>query len=157
MSYTKRQIVLRALSEIGISQYDSTISPEDLRDTLWRLDSLIAEWNERGIVLGYPLYTSPEDSSLDEDSALPDWSIDAVASNLSVRIAPMFGKVALPDTKMNAQNSYKIILRRFAKPPKMQFPNTLPVGAGNKARLRGTSEYFVETEPLEANGDTLDV
>lgn len=131
MGYTKRQLVLAAMAEIGLSSYSFDLSTDQLEQALYRLDSMVAAWGARGIQLGYPLPGSPEASNIYAETGLPDWAWDAVVTNLAVRIAPSYGKQTSPDTKATARELYNSLLARFAKPAEIQL-DVLPSGAGHK-------------------------
>lgn len=75
MGYSKRQFVAAAFEEIGLASYVFDLQPEQLQSALRRLDAMIADWNGKGIRLGYPLPGSPQYSDLDEPSEVPDLSL----------------------------------------------------------------------------------
>ena len=133
MGYTKRQFVTAALEEIGLASYAFDLQPEQLQSALRRLDSMIAEWNGRGIRLGYPLPSSPQDSDLDEESLVPDAANQAIILNLAIRLAPSYGKQVAIETKVSAKLGYDVLLQRAAIPPEQQLPGSLPSGAGKKS------------------------
>lgn len=132
MGWTKRQFVTQAFEEIGLAAYVFDLNPEQLDSALRRLDTMLASWNAKGIRLGYPLPSSPQDSSLDEQTLVPDSANEAIYTNLAIRLAPGFGKTPSVDTKATAKASYDVLLSLAAMPTEMQMPSTLPVGAGNK-------------------------
>ena len=70
MSYTKRQLILGALAEIGLSSYSFDLSADQIEQALGRLDALIAAWGSRGIRLGWPLPGSPETSDAYQETNL---------------------------------------------------------------------------------------
>ena len=145
MAWTKRELIIQAFEELGLSGYDFDSRPEELNTALKRLDSLLAMWNAKGIRLGYPIPSTAEGSDLDDDSNLPDSANEAVITNLAVRIAPTIGKGASRDTKKVAKESYTALLTLVTQPVTMSFPNTLPLGAGNKP-WRSESNNFVREE-----------
>jgi hypothetical protein len=132
VSYTKRQFVEEAFAEIGMASYTFDLSPQQLDACLRRLDTMMATWNARGIRLGYPLPSNPEDSDLDTDTQVPDSANEAVVANLAIRLAPQYGKAVSLDTRTTAKQAYDTLLARAAFPPEQQFPRTLPMGAGQK-------------------------
>lgn len=132
MAYTKRQFVIAALEEIGMASYIFDAQPEQLQSALVRLDAMMANWNGKGIRLGYPIPSTQGASSLDENTFVPDSSNEAVITNLAMRLAPSYGKTVSPDTRAVARDAYNLILSRVAMPPEMQLPDTMPAGAGNK-------------------------
>lgn len=133
MSYTKGQLVDAAMEEIGIADYEFDYGPEQRVSGVRRLDSMMAEWNARGILLGYPLTNSPDASDPDDESNLPDWSVEAVLTNLGIKLAPSYGKAVSPDTKANAKRALNTIFARITAPNEMQLPE-MPKGAAYKDR-----------------------
>ena len=133
MTYSKRQFVTAAFEEIGLASYVFDLQPQDLETALRRLDAMMAEWNGKGIRLGYPLPGSPEFSDIDAESGVPDSANEAIICNLAMRIAPGFGKSLNQQTAVTARAGYNTLLSRAAMPPQQQFPSSLPSGAGWKA------------------------
>ncbi len=132
MGWTKRQFIAGAFEEIGMASYVFDLQPEQLQSALRRLDVMMADWNGKGIRLGYPLPSSPQDSDLDEQTNVPDSSNETILTNLAIRLAPGYGKTVSPDTKATARNSYNTVLSRATFPSEQQLPGTMPAGAGNK-------------------------
>ena len=114
----------------------------------------MATWNGRTIRLGYPLPSSPEQSSLDEETNVPDIANEAIYLNLAIRIAPTVGKVVTMETKSAARDAYKELLKRAALPKEKQFPETLPAGQGNKPwRWRDSPFIRPPEDPVDAGPD----
>jgi hypothetical protein len=150
MSYTIRQFVESALEEIGMAAYVFDAAPDQLLSAAKRLNSMLAEWNARGIRLGATLYSNPADIDLDADSNVPDNANEAIITNLALRIAPMYGKSPMPATALNAKRAYDVMLLRFAQPVEMQL-GEIPSGAGNKP-WRWFDPYTPEAEPTLTDG-----
>jgi len=154
MGYSKRQFVAAAFEEIGLASYVFDLSPEQLQSALRRLDAMIADWNGKGIRLGYPLPGSPQDSDLDEPTLVPDSANQAILTNLAIRIAPSYGKVVMPETKAVAKDSYNTLLQRATMPPEQQIPATRPAGAGNKPwRVYDNPFIRPPVDPVDAGPD----
>jgi hypothetical protein len=131
MSYTKRQLVEAAMAEIGLASYAFDLMPEQRELALRRLDSMMAEWNTRGLRLGYPVPDNPADSDIDQDSNTPDAAWEAIITNLALKMAPSYGKQVNIETKITARHALNTILSRASMPPEMKLP-AMPSGAGNK-------------------------
>jgi len=131
MSYTKRQLVEAAHAEIGLADYVFDLPTEALQRAVKTLDGMVAEWNARGVRLGYPLPSSPEGGDLDTETGLPDSAWQAVITNLALRIAPQFGKQVMPETRATAVHSYDTLVA-IAAMPQQQSYGRIPAGAGNK-------------------------
>lgn len=132
MGYSKRQYVEAAFEEIGMANYVFDLQPGQPESAMRRLDAMMAEWNAKGIRLGYPLPASPQQSDLDEQTYVPDFANQAIITNLAMRIAPGYGKQVMTGTMATAKSSYNTILSQATFPTEKQFPDTLPSGAGNK-------------------------
>ena len=152
MAWTKRDFILQAFDEIGYASYVFDLQPEQLNSALFKLDSMLAMWNGKGIRLGYPLPSSPNDSSLDTDTGVPDSANMAIVANLALRIAPSVGKTVSPDTKAAAKAGYDTLLSLAAKPIEQQLYG-VPSGAGNKPWVIGP-EFINDVNPnIQVGGD----
>lgn len=156
MGYTRRDVIDEALAEIGYANYAFDMQAEQLEAVKRRLDGMLAAWNAMGIRLGYPIPSSPANSELAQETELPDSAWDAAITNLAVRIAPMFGKTVSPDTKRAAKATLNALFALAAVPAEMQFPGTLPMGAGNKG-WRSYEAFFPEPEAPLTAGQTGDL
>ena len=155
MGYTRRQFVTAAYAEIGLASYVFDLEPEQLELACQRLDSMMAQWNGRGLRLGYPLPGSPELTALDTETNVPDAANEAIITGLAVRIAPGLGKSVSPDTKMMAKAGYDMLLSRAAMPPEMQLTGNVPLGAGNKPWRENVEYVSPPRDPLIAGGDAV--
>jgi len=144
MSWTRRQFCRAALKELGIgNDYDA--SPEDLEDARARLDAMMAEWNARGIRLGYPIGQDPFDGDLDANTNVPDAANNAIVLSLATVLAPSYGRPVQPGTTSGAARGLAVLLQRAVVPPTQQLPS-MPSGAGNR-RCRGILNNYTP-DPL---------
>lgn len=154
MSYTKREFVTAALEEIGLASFAYDLTDQELLSACKRLDAMIAEWNARGVRLGYPIPSSPAGTNLDSESGVPDSANEAIITNLAVRIAPSYGKVVSPDTKLVAKGAYNTLLQLSAVwPVEKQLPSGMPAGSGNKPWRYDDPFLQDPVDPLEVGGD----
>lgn len=155
MSWTKRQLVEQAFEEIGLAAYTFDLQPEQLQAGLRRLDSMMATWNNQGIRIGYPLPSSPNTSDLNAETGVTDMAIEAITSNLAVRIAPLFGKTVSPDTKANARRAYIALLNYAAQIPERALDHlAIPAGDGNKYWRYDADPFLLSpSEPVDAGKD----
>lgn len=152
MSYRKRDFVLAAFEDLGIAASSFDIQAQDLENGLRRLDAMLADWNGRGLRLGYPLPSSPSGSNLDEDTGVPDFANEAIVCNLAVRLAPSYGKNPSIATLATARTSYEGVLSRFAVPPQKRMPGGVPMGAGNRSPSR---PFSVSSDDLHTGPEGL--
>lgn len=155
MGWTKRQFITQAFEEIGLAAYVFDLTPEQLDSALRRMDAMVAGWDANGVRIAYPLPVSPEDSDLDQDSGVPDFANEAIYLGLACRLAPSFGKVVSPETKMFADMAYSNMANQVAIPTmERQLPMTMPRGQGTKP-WRNFNNPFVNKpeDPLLAGSD----
>jgi hypothetical protein len=146
--------VTAALEEIGLASYVFDLQPEQLETARRRLDAMMADWNGKGIRLGYPIPTNPDDGSIDEDTNVPDSANEAIICSLGVRLAPSYGKTVMAETKVVAKQGYDILLQRATYPLEMQLPSTMPSGAGNKSwRVYDNPYVQPPRSPVDAGPD----
>lgn len=143
MSWTKRQLIRQAFSVIGLADYDFDLQAEQLQNAMYLLDSMVATWNAKGVLLSYPLPSSPEDADLDEESNIPDRANEAVYMNLALRLATTLGRPTTVELKAAAFYAYNNLLSWNLQPREMQLPNTMPRGQGNKP-YRYKNDHFLD-------------
>jgi len=153
MGWTKRQFVEGAFEEIGYATYAYDLQPEQLQAGLRRLEAMITTWNGKGIRLGYPLSSNPDNANLDDTTLVPDADNEAICANLALRIAPIVGKQVSNETKKIARESYMQLLSRFTKPQELQMPSTMPAGAGNKPWRQNTPFLPGPEDTIDAGED----
>lgn len=154
MGYSKRQFIEDAFAEIGLASYAFDLQPEQLESARQRLDAMMADWNGKGIRLGYPIPSSPQDGSIDEQTNVPDSAYEAIICSLGIRLAPQYGKQVMNETKATAKQGYDTLLQRATFPLEQQFPNTMPSGAGNKPwRVYDNPFLRPPVNPVEAGPD----
>lgn len=132
MAWTKAQLVSDAFGEIALAGHVFDIEPEEKQQALRRMEMMLANWEGRGITLGYAFSGTPDGIDADTDSGLPDAAVETVVINLAKRIAAAFGKQLSPQQMQDARDSFTVLLRQAAFPAEVQLPSTMPRGAGNK-------------------------
>lgn len=149
---TKRELIDMAFEAIGLAAYAYDIQPEQMEASRRKLDSMMAQWNARGIRLGFPVPSSPDGGDVDQETNLPDAALEAVYLNLAKRIAPGFGKQLTPETKAMARESFDALMVRAVKPIEMQIPGGVPLGAGVRT-YSGRSGFTASPEDVLMAGD----
>jgi len=142
--WTKRQLVLQMFGELALYGYEFELTPEELQSALVKTDSMMAEWQMRGINIGYALPATHNGSELDDPSGIPDTCNSAVYLNGAIRLAGGFGKAVSQELKVAAKQAYDPLLWAAAYPVQQQYPSSLPVGAGNKPH-RFINRVFMPT------------
>jgi len=158
MSWTKRQFVIGALEELGLSSFAFDIQPEELESALRRLDAMMSEWNIKGLRLSYPTASNPAYSNINDATGVPDYANEAIITNLALRLASSYGKAVSRETKVIAKNAYNTLLTQSGtvQPIERQLPQTMPIGAGHK-RFGDNNSRFMPTpsDPVNAGTDSV--
>jgi hypothetical protein len=152
---TRKDLVLMAFGAIGIGHtYD--IEPEQLESARKMCDAMFAQWDSRGIRVGYPVPSSPNHGDIDDATHIPDVAVEAGYLQLAKRIAPTYGKQLTPETKALAREAYDTLVARCARPIEQQMPGGVPLGAGN--RTFDGSPTFSHSAPdvLTTGGNVLE-
>lgn len=123
---TKGEIVTAALSQIGIADYEFDISDEEVTSGILRLDSMLSMWSSKGIHVSYNYV-----GGSDDESGLPSTTLEAVISNLAIRLAPSYGKQIPLDVRAIAKSGLTAIMSESARPRERQLGAFLR-GAGYK-------------------------
>lgn len=160
MSWTKEQIVAEAYGELALQGYVFDLSPDEMQTGLNRLDLLMAKWEGKGIRLGYPMPSSPDDSDLSQDSNLPLHAVEPAFMNLAVSLAAGLGKTVTNETKRAAREGLAMLTTAAAYPQEQQIPSTMPRGAGNRPWRFITQPFYPrpDQDPLQiSQGGGLNV
>lgn len=147
---SKSYFVNAALRRIGIAGQGFTITPDELVDGCNILDAMMAEWDAAGLHIGYPIATPATTDPAAETGVYP-YAVEAVTTNLALRLADSYGRDPMPGTQKTAVASKAVIMLRAARAPKMGLPNTMPAGAGNKPYLYNDGPF------LQRPAETIDV
>ena len=130
MSWTKRDLVIQAFSEIGLSAGEYDLQPSELNDARIKLDAMVAAWNIAG--LGYSASDKPNNSDLDDYSGLPDHANEAAYLGLAVKLAPSYGKAVPHDVRAGFIRSLATLRNKYFEMPKRTVRDGYPAGAGNR-------------------------
>lgn len=154
MGYTRQDFINGALEEIGLASIAYDATADELVGAMRRLNAMMAEWNARGIRIGYPIPSGPNSGSLTDETNVPDSAWEAVVLNLALRIAPGYGKQVLPATMTGAKRAFNALLNLHAQPAEMQLP-VMPAGAGNKPWRWHDAYTLGPTDRLTTGDDGL--
>jgi len=141
VNYTKGELVKAALTEIGIADYEFDITPEEEATGIRRLDSMMAQWSDKGIRISYNFVGSSAD-----EAGLPNIAQEAVISNLALRLAPTYGKQVPPEVRSTAKRALNSLYSEAAYPNEMQLQTT-PIGSGYKSGFESDVFFTPDTSP----------
>jgi len=158
MGWTKLQFINRAYEEIGLANNVFDLESEDFSSALVRLDSMMAEWDVRGIRVGYPLTASPDDSSTATEFDVPLYATSAIIYNLALLLSAKEGKTVSPATKKAAKDGLDNLYLQCVPVPQQQQPRRMPLGAGNRRWSGHRGRFFrpIETTPPSEVNITID-
>lgn len=109
MAWTKKAIIAEAFTELGKGSYTFDSQPEEYQTALRRLDAMMATWGDTAnIRINYVGGNGFGDIGV--ESTVPDWAVAAMYLNLAINLAPSYGKVASPETKINAKAAFDAVM-----------------------------------------------
>lgn len=130
-SYTKGDLVIQALGQIGIANYVFDTEAEEDQAALRLLDDMLADWQDGLLPLGY---NQPEASggSLPADASGLSKSITGtVIANLAVHLAPSYGKTPSPFLLRRAAMGRSRVFTKYRIEAEIPMSSRTPMGAGN--------------------------
>ena len=119
MSWTKKQIIEQAFTEIGIASFTFDTTADERENSLRILDTMMAEWTTRGIVFtptAYPATVNPGGGSIDAETNAPNDAVAPMYNNLALRLAPGFGKAPSNQTKLDAKAGFSMLAESVTIP-----------------------------------------
>lgn len=127
-------ILAKAFEGLGLAGYVFDITPEEQASALRELDMMLDQWEAEGIDLDYT--PAGGDGNLSDMMTTPAWANAAIASNLSLALAPSFGKTASPQLLAQAKRGYNFAVAKTLKIPR-EVRSAVPIrGAGYRAVRR---------------------
>lgn len=154
-TWTKQQFIDESLAEIGIDAETYSVTSNDYARALKRLDAMVATWDNRGITVGYPMHDDPANSALTEETDVPDRARDPIIYGLAVKLASMYGRQVMRETKLAARDGLQS-LALFATRPEstVKLPERLPIGSGHKTYRR---KFVVNVDQISTDEGYLDL
>lgn len=110
---TRGQIIDRAFSAIGLSDWSYSLSPEEQASAWTALDSMMATrpWGDTG-------YTPGGDAPNRADvMTTPPFIDEAISSNLALRLAPASGKTTPGELRRLAREGLNLVTSATLKVP----------------------------------------
>lgn len=154
---TKSDIATAALNKLGVTGFDYEIDPEELKTVVTALEYLMADWDARGIKIGYKFAADPETADITADSGLPDIAYRAVTYQLAIDSADSYGKQVTQSVSAGASSAMSALLNAIQYKPVVQYPNRMPLGSGNMRAGRNIQRFYRQYETLDAdNAGPLD-
>lgn len=143
---TAAVIVDRALKTLGATSVLNPAAPELTNDSFEYLVELLNRWAAQNTNFGALI---PD--VLGDDLEEPSFVTQAIIYTLGSEIAPMARKVPTKHFLQLVSKTYKSMLTRVNPRPKPKYPNTLPLGAGNKSGPKSRTFY---PEPETVDNET---
>lgn len=136
-------IVDRALKTLGATSVLNPAAPELTNDSFEYLIDLLGRWAAQNTNFGV---TIPD--VLGDDLEEPSFVTQAIIYTLASEVSPMARKIPSKHLLQLVSKTYKAMLVRVNPRPKPCYPNTLPIGIGNKSGPKSRT-YFPEPETVD--------
>ena len=145
--------IASAYSKLRISGLTVEPNQSDLELALGELENMMAEWQSRGMSVGYNFENEPDPNS---DLGVPQWAWNAINCNLAVRLIADFNK-QVPDALMlQASQSLSSLAGRCAadRVRQVAYPARQPVGSGTRVFWRW-ARFYNDSQALPPNDPQL--
>lgn len=123
---TAADIITDALGEIGYQAAETPVEPADMQLGLRKLNDMLAEFTESGIIAGSPV-EKPADTVRIQRGV-----VNGIMMNLAGRLAAPFRKPITAELAASIKAANQNMLRIIVKPIDVDYPDTLPTGSGNE-------------------------
>ena len=147
---TKSDLVTSALNKLAVNGFDYEIDPEEVKTGVTALEYLMADWDARGIKIGYNFAADPETADITEQSGLPDIAFRAATYSLAIDLADTYGKAVSASVSAGASSGMTSLLNATQYVPVVQYPNRMPTGSGNR-RYGATQRFYRPVSQLDAD------
>lgn len=142
---TIREIIEDAHAMLGIASDQFDLSTAEMQFGKRLLDRMMNQWSVNGNVASFS-----SSSEFDADSGIPEPIVEAVVSNLALKLAPSYGKPVPRELKVSAHAGLQSLRRQRVQVPQMKLPTSTPLGQGN--RSSGYDDVFVNDVPGTLDG-----
>lgn len=134
---TMREVVEDAMEDITVKKAEVALTNDELQSGIRRLNDMLAQWNELGIIVGYNPVTNGDDTLELEPAA-----IAAVKAKLAIKLAPSYSKPITAALAENASEAMTMLAIANSNIGEIAYPDTLPIGSGNECSDYGTYDRF---------------
>lgn len=148
---TKSDIVNAALNKLAVTGFDYEVDPEELKSGVTALEYLMADWDARGIKIGYRFAADPETADITADSGLPDIAYRAVTYQLAIDLSDTYGKQVTQSVSAGATSAMTGLLNAIQWRPVVQYPNRMPIGSGNQRAGKNLQRFYRQGQTLDAD------
>ena len=151
MSITKSTLANRILRLIGVNTRFVEAAPEQVIDVLHYVDDWMMANDGMGRRLGWPQNDDPDP---DTETNLPNWAVMGVTNSVAVYVCPYFEKQIHPSLMINSAIGMQTISDNTVSNSTIQFPNTMPLGQGNRTTYG--QRYYRKDDRISTEGDFLE-
>jgi hypothetical protein len=138
---TGTDFVTRALTRIGIRASETSLEASELQDGLDMLNDMLSNWEESGYNLGF----SPI-ANLTDEVRVPRGANAAIIDSLAIVLAPEYSRPISPALAASVKIHFDNMLRANVFIGDVDYPSTLPKGAGNECDNLLDDTFFPEKD-----------
>lgn len=151
MATTKSDIVASALNKLAVTGFDYEIDPEELKAGVVALEYMMADWDARGIKVGYRFANDPETANISDPVGTPDIAFRAMTYHLAIDLADSYGKQVTQSIAAGATSAMSSLLSAIQYVPEATYPSRMPRGSGNQIRYNRYARFYRPAPTLDAD------
>jgi len=144
---TGRKLCERALNIIGAHSPIKKAKGETFQVTFEALVGILETYASQSVAMGNNI-----PALIGDEVNEPPQVTTPLEYILAVKVAPYIRKTAnvTPEIRKEAKAGRQVILTQFGSKPANQYPDSLPIGSGNKTRPIGAA-FYPEEETLDGS------
>lgn len=140
---TANDIIVRALTRIGIRASETSLQADEIQDGIDLLNDMLIGWEEAGYNLGF----SPVAGASDE-VRIPRGAKGAVIDHLALRMAPEYSRPVSQALAGSAVLSFNNMIAATINLSDVDMPATLPLGSGNHCDDGDDRRFFTQSDEV---------
>lgn len=148
-------IINDALFAVGATSQYKPASPEMISISFRRLIQWVNQLAASGVTLGIPATQPPPAQVGDELGNAPEYDL-ALSAGFAPVVSPLFKRPVPSQARQAAKDAMDELYASFLKAAPPEWPETLPIGAGNTRGPKGRvyfpvpeDVYFIDQETEE--------
>lgn len=156
MKTNKQTLFNAAMLYVGIDPTNFGVSDARKQSMIRMMDQMVASWRHE-VRIPYQIHQVYDTAMYTENVYIDQAEADAISLNFALKLAPIYGRQALPATQIQAAKALRNLINRSAVIDEYEMPNNMIRGSGFNLIDRGAQsrKFFSEAEdtrlPVQIN------
>ena len=143
---TAQTLINDALQELLVQGVEAPLEPSETQSAIRYLNRMMADFDAKGVSLGYTTVSNPSDPI-----TVPDGAISAMVTNLAVRLAQQYGAPVSQTLLSVARSGFDAMLNLAVGSVPNSYGDTFPIGSGNERDATTYTHFYLADPELIGN------